>query len=112
MKKPCSACGKQIPSVALDCVFCGVKQPDADGTDIVTSASSSMTDPTMVGLRASDLEGAPKPNPLLGMPTGEMNAAVAIALTEGSTETAAGTNGNDAGAAFPSHAKLTGVLPA
>jgi hypothetical protein len=114
MKKPCSACGKQIPSVALDCVFCGAKQPEASGTDIVTSASSSMTDPTLVGLRASDLEGAPKPNPLMGMPTGEMNAAVAVALTEGAhaNATANGDSGSEAGAAFPSQAKLTGVLPA
>jgi hypothetical protein len=103
MKKPCSACGKQIPSVALDCVFCGVKQPEASGTDIVSSAASSMTDPTMVG-----------PNPLLGMPTGEMNAAVAMALTE-PAKASPSVNGDavsEAGASFPAQAKLTGVLPA
>src|SRR4051794_10736185 len=31
MKKACTACGKQIPDVALDCVFCGARQPAGEG---------------------------------------------------------------------------------
>jgi len=115
MKKPCSACGKQIPSVALDCVFCGAKQPEAlgEGADLAAGAASSMTDPTLVGFRASDLDGSPG-KPLMGMPTGEMNAAVAVALTEHATaDASANANGGaEAGATFPSQARLTGVLPA
>jgi hypothetical protein len=134
MKKPCTACGKQIPSVALDCVFCGARQTDAaaGGEDLISSVSASMTEPTMVGFRASDLMGAPD-KPLLGMPTGELNAVVSTALAEASTASASaepaapaeaphreeapvnGATGNGAAspeAAFPAQAKLTGVLPA
>jgi hypothetical protein len=37
VKKACVACGKQIPSVALDCVFCGAKQPVPRSLDAATA---------------------------------------------------------------------------
>jgi hypothetical protein len=73
-KKTCVACGKQIPSVALVCVFCSAAQPDsgdaaatagATGTGSGTSAaeaatlvSNHATDPTLLGLKTSDLQAA------------------------------------------------------
>jgi hypothetical protein len=131
MKKPCTACGKQIPGVALDCVFCGARQPAGEtveaiaGTDIAAPASSSRTDDTLVAFRAGDLAGAPG-KPLLGMPTGELNAALTTALAEQATSTEPSANGEanantsingDANAngnngSVPAQAKLTGVMQA
>src|SRR5262245_5963860 len=34
VKKKCVSCGKQIPSVALNCVFCSSRQPAPDFSDI------------------------------------------------------------------------------
>lgn len=129
MKKPCTACGKQIPSVALDCVFCGVRQATAEGAVTpAEAASGSMTDPTLVGLRTGDPGGAPG-KPLLGMPTAELSAVVSSALDE-QPAGAHGANGSAAdgparhsdgaadaesghnGASMPSQAKLTGVMQA
>jgi hypothetical protein len=79
VKKVCVACGKGIPRVALDCVFCGTKQPTGDArrddedSDAATTTeipglkrtavgqrapaevAASMTDPTLMGLRVSDV---------------------------------------------------------
>ena len=64
-KKNCAACGKQIPDVAVVCVFCSTKQPSADpelaeGTAAATQdvVSKHATDPTLLGLRASDVQAA------------------------------------------------------
>src|ERR1700749_214275 len=76
-KKTCVSCGKQIPSVALVCVFCSAAQPEApvdetaaaaaataaDAAPAVEIASSSNsgrshTDPTLIGIRASDVQAA------------------------------------------------------
>ena len=74
-KKTCVSCGKQIPSVALVCVFCSAAQPEASASDTATApqaaaatdaaptvevASSSNsgrhhTDPTLLGIRAEDV---------------------------------------------------------
>jgi hypothetical protein len=82
VKKKCVSCGKQIPSVALNCVFCSSRQPAPDFSDIdvlqdavdrarskseahaAVSASgglfddddaSSKTEHTLVGMRIADL---------------------------------------------------------
>jgi hypothetical protein len=82
VKKSCVQCGKQIPSVALNCVFCSSRQPAPDFSDVdvlqdavdrarsksethaVMAASggmfdddpaSSQTEHTLVGLRIADL---------------------------------------------------------
>lgn len=74
-KKTCVSCGKQIPSVALVCVFCSAAQPEApvdetaaaapataaDAAPAVEIASSSNsgrshTEPTLLGIRASDVQ--------------------------------------------------------
>src|SRR5438067_3547545 len=34
VKKKCVQCGKQIPSVALNCVFCSGRQPAPDFSDV------------------------------------------------------------------------------
>jgi hypothetical protein len=64
-KKTCAACGKQIPDVAVVCVFCSAKQPSADpelaeGADAATQdvVSKHATDPTLIGIKASDVEAA------------------------------------------------------
>src|SRR5262245_36676683 len=72
-KKTCVACGKQIPSVALVCVFCSAAQPASEtapattgegaapGTSVLeasTHVSSHATDPTLIGLKAADLQAA------------------------------------------------------
>lgn len=69
-KKTCSACGKQIPDVAVVCVFCSAKQPTADpelaepATGAATAAateamvSKHATDPTLIGIKASDVKAA------------------------------------------------------
>lgn len=67
-KKPCVACGKQIPTVSVVCVFCSAKQPATDpaladgevaaaspATDVV---SAHATDPTLIGIRAADVQAA------------------------------------------------------
>jgi hypothetical protein len=72
-KKTCAACGKQIPDVAVVCVFCSAKQPTADpeladsapetATAAATVAATEMvskhaTDPTLIGIKASDVQAA------------------------------------------------------
>ena len=69
-KKTCAACGKQIPDVAVVCVFCSAKQPTADpeltepvagaATAAATEAvvSKHATDPTLIGIKASDVKAA------------------------------------------------------
>ena len=87
MKKPCVTCGKQIPSVAYNCVFCSARQPAPDFSDIdvlkdaverarsktaehasISASGSasgglfdddpgSQTEHTLVGLRIADLSG-------------------------------------------------------
>jgi len=57
VKKRCVGCGKQIPSVALDCVFCKAKQPAATADDTyeeMDRPSMHATDVTMVGMRSYD----------------------------------------------------------
>ena len=93
-KKTCVACAKQIPSVAVVCVFCSATQPSTDpelaqapapapeptpeavdtagptagGPSLAAQPSSQVskhaTDPTLIGLRASDVaaEVAKAPN--------------------------------------------------
>jgi len=72
-KKTCAACGKQIPDVAVVCVFCSAKQPTADpelaestpetATAAATVAAADVvskhaTDPTLIGIKASDVQAA------------------------------------------------------
>jgi hypothetical protein len=69
-KKTCAACGKQIPDVAVVCVFCSAKQPSADPElaaadspqstvdSAVETVSKHATDPTLIGIRASDVQAA------------------------------------------------------
>jgi len=68
-KKTCAACGKQIPDVAVVCVFCSVKQPTADPelaeptaaaatVEATEVLSKHQTDPTLIGIKASDVEAA------------------------------------------------------
>ncbi len=68
-KKTCAACGKQIPDVAVVCVFCSAKQPSADAELATTAATTAATaaddvvskhatDPTLVGIKTSELEVA------------------------------------------------------
>lgn len=63
-KKACVCCGKQIPSVAPVCVFCSGKQPSSDpelaepGPEAAQLVSKHATDPTLIGLKASDVEAA------------------------------------------------------
>jgi hypothetical protein len=79
-KKNCAACGKQIPDVAVVCVFCSAKQPAADpelaepaaaeataATAVAAGETASarvsqshQTDPTLLGIKASDVEAALK----------------------------------------------------
>src|SRR5581483_1049190 len=101
MKKRCVGCGKQIPSVALDCVFCKAKQPATTDDDLYEPAErSSMhaTDVTMVGMRSY----------------AEMEKAAA-AESAAKTDEAKGANGEahaSAAAGIPSQARLTGVMQA
>src|SRR5690348_11571144 len=80
-KKTCAACGKQIPDVAVVCVFCSAKQPSADpelaepataataaATEVV---SKHATDPTLIGIKASDVEAALVDKPEAAAATGE-----------------------------------------
>ncbi|MGZ3404989.1 MAG: hypothetical protein ACXVAN_01000, partial [Polyangia bacterium] len=64
-KKNCAACGKQIPDVAVVCVFCSATQPSADpelaaAADAATQdvVSKHATDPTLIGIKASDVAAA------------------------------------------------------
>src|SRR5512135_3708094 len=68
-KKTCAACGKQIPDVAVVCVFCSAKQPTADpelaeSAETATAAAATevvskhATDPTLIGIKASDVDAA------------------------------------------------------
>src|SRR5438445_10396723 len=68
-KKTCVGCGKQIPDTAVVCVFCSAKQPSSDpelAEPAVADAavaqaaivSKHATDPTLIGLKASDVESA------------------------------------------------------
>ncbi|MDB4964373.1 MAG: hypothetical protein JWN44_62 [Myxococcales bacterium] len=67
-KKTCVGCGKQIPDTAVVCVFCSAKQPSSDpelaeGAVDVAAAQAAIvskhaTDPTLLGLKASDVEAA------------------------------------------------------
>jgi hypothetical protein len=58
-KKNCVSCGKQIPSVALVCVFCSTKQPAPSLDEADDLVSLTATEPTMVGFKLADLAGAP-----------------------------------------------------
>src|SRR5260370_25945028 len=59
VKKNCVSCGKQIPSVALVCVFCSTRQPAPSLDEADDLVSLTATEPTMVGFKLSDLSGAP-----------------------------------------------------
>jgi len=141
VKKKCVACGKQIPALALDCVFCSARQPVAsidDGEEL----NSSHTEETMVGFSMADLmakvkqagpaasstetaqsspseslygeEAAPK-SPMLGVATREVDAVVATIGAEPTTTPAASEAKLDEAArqgVVPSQAKLTGMMPA
>jgi hypothetical protein len=58
-KKNCVSCGKQIPGVALVCVFCSTKQPAPSLDEADDLVSLTATEPTMVGFKLADLAGAP-----------------------------------------------------
>jgi hypothetical protein len=45
VKKKCVACGKMIPQVALDCVFCSARQPVDDGQGTPASAATAEATP-------------------------------------------------------------------
>lgn len=64
-KKACISCGKQIPDTAVVCVFCSAKQPSSDpelaepaATAAAAIVSKHATDPTLIGIKASDVEAA------------------------------------------------------
>jgi hypothetical protein len=76
-KKTCAACGKQIPDVAVVCVFCSAKQPSADPelAETATAAATEIvskhaTDPTLIGIKASDVEAALQDKKADSAPTG------------------------------------------
>ena len=126
MKKTCVACGKRIPSVALDCVFCSARQP-AESVD-EGDYGGSQTEPTLVHLSGglNDLqkqaEAGKEPSPLVGIPPSEMKAAVAkIDAIDVPKEAPAPANGSANGhaepavepaATIPSQARLTAAIPA
>lgn len=124
MKKKCVACGKQIPALALDCVFCSARQP-ATSIDDGEESNSSHTEETMVGFTMDQLlaksaakdgtaagdDAAPK-SPMLGVATREVDAVVA---TIGASPADGGEAKLDEAArqgVVPSQAKLTGMMPA
>lgn len=120
MKKKCVGCGKQIPSVALDCVFCSTKQPLEGEVVVHDRAAPSATDPTQLVRTGDGEESAPK-QPLLGMPTGEIHAVVAGFNEHANGESAATGNGvhdSDSPASgngqpgIPSQARLTAAMSA
>lgn len=62
-KKTCIGCGKRIPEVALDCVFCSAKQPgpvldEELGVERAAPPSLHATDPTLIGLKLAEVEAA------------------------------------------------------
>ncbi|HEX6838495.1 MAG TPA: hypothetical protein VF334_18085, partial [Polyangia bacterium] len=103
-KKTCAACGKQIPDVAVVCVFCSAKQPTADpelgepaagaATAAATEAmvSKHATDPTLIGIKASDVQAA------LAEKSDGQAAAPAENGSNGASGTHAATMMADAGA--------------
>ena len=104
MKKPCAACGKQIPSVALDCVFCGKHQP-IEGAE---AGGDQAIPPSLENTQAISMPA----QPLLGAKTAEVSAVVA-ALEEHNPE-AQPANGEPANGekSLPSQAKLTAAMAA
>jgi hypothetical protein len=103
VKKKCVGCGKQIPSVALDCVFCKAKQPAASSDDLyeeMDRPSMHKTDVTMVGMRFEDLAKAA--------------AAQGEAKAEARSEDVKPTNGESANGEVhvPPQARLTGMMQA
>jgi hypothetical protein len=135
VKKKCVACGKQIPALALDCVFCSARQPAAsidDGEEL----NPSRTEETMVGFSMAQLaakasstaagpseslygeESAPK-SPMLGVATREVDAVVATIGAEAAPVEKAPAAASEAKldeaarqGIVPSQAKLTGMMPA
>lgn len=115
MKKGCSACGKQIPSVALDCVFCGAKQPADEHAESTDLAAGHATDPTL-SFRLSDLEGAPKtpseeaPASASPAPEPAASSETAESKAESGSNGAHKSNGVVA-QPIPSQARLTAAIP-
>jgi hypothetical protein len=129
VKKACVGCGKLIPSVALDCVFCSAKQPPESALAGADLASQHQTDPTQVGMTMADLQKqaeaqAQQGHPVLGMPTSELNAVVAnfneapavappaavdasAVVTDGAAHAESPSNGG-----IPAQARLTAAIPA
>jgi len=121
-KKNCAACGKQIPDVAVVCVFCSAKQPTADpeladptappataetaAAEPVGIVSKHHTDPTLVGIKASDVEAALADRPENKPPatengsngaSGAHPATTLAQLTEATTPAAAPVAAREAG---------------
>ena len=104
-KKTCVSCGKQIPGGAPVCVFCSTTQPSsdpdlaepADGSASAQALSRSATDPTLLGIKASDVAVAlaektaePAPSSANGTPAATRpTAAMAVvsAIDEPATAT-------------------------
>ena len=102
-KKNCAACGKQIPDVAVVCVFCSAKQPTADPELTETPAAAATvaateivskhaTDPTLIGIKASDVQAAIEEKKAEGgqaLPDNPTNGASTAHAAETATATAA-----------------------
>jgi hypothetical protein len=100
VKKPCAACGKQIPSVALDCVFCGKHQPIEGGGD-------QPIPPSLENTQAISMPA----QPLLGAKTSEVSAVVAQ-LEEHKPDAPANGEQANGEKSLPSQAKLTAAMAA
>jgi len=92
-RKTCVACAKQIPTVALVCVFCSAKQPSAEQeadqepeqaqaqspvpVEATQPVSKHATDPTLMGIKAADVAAAlaEKPADAAPPPTNGTSAA-------------------------------------
>jgi hypothetical protein len=119
VKKKCVACGKQIPALALDCVFCSARQP-ATSIDDGEELNRSHTEETMVGFTmdqllarsaAKDADEAGQTSPMLGVATREVDAVVG-AIGAAPAESEAKLDEAAQKGIVPSQAKLTGMMPA
>ncbi len=141
-KKNCAACGKQIPDVAVVCVFCSAKQPTADpelgdaangasdppsgaATAAATESvvSKHATDPTLIGIKASDVKAAlqekidgqaaaPTENGSNGTSATHPTAVMAAAPADGAAATAPATASAPAATASASAATASAAAAA
>jgi hypothetical protein len=108
VKKACTACGKQIPSSALDCVFCGAKQPALNESTpemVMEAQPTPMASPVVVPPASSSVstsaDAAPPPDLALDPPRIDarpIGASLVDANQNKAASTAAAELGADKGA--------------